>query len=200
MCSRRTDGSGDHAAVTASEWFPGEGRNAEEEEFLAQLRAQAVARGLADVLPPATHSHAWTDVPLVVCAMVPGMSDGDGDVALQVGWAAAEPAGPLFVGEWNGEHDYLIDGWDRVDIHVPGTEATPARMADLAYEWLVEQLRHPVVRLDWDSGTGSPRSEWYFADSGRRLWDDGFRRRRSLRRPWRWVDPRPEPDRVTRLR
>lgn len=183
-----------------SEWFRGAGRSAVEDAFLGQLRRRAATSGLLDVEPAATHVHVLGDIPLVVCVKVPGMADADGQVALQVGWDAAASDDPLFVGEWTGEHDFVIDGWDQVDIDVTGVEPTPGQMADRAFEWLTDQLRHPVVRLDWDSGTGSPRSEWYLADTGRRLWEDGFRRRRSLRRPWRRVDPRPEPDRVTRLR
>ncbi|WP_448626331.1 hypothetical protein [Geodermatophilus sp. URMC 64] len=56
----------------ASLWFPGEGRNEDDEAFLAELRACADARGLVDATPADSTLFTWEYV-LVLLVEVPGL-------------------------------------------------------------------------------------------------------------------------------
>jgi hypothetical protein len=64
-----------------------------------------------------------------------------------------------------------------------------ADLADSTFEWLTEQLRRPVRRLEFPTPTGGVQVRWPFADTSDELCRAGgwFRRRR---RPTRVVQVR----------
>ena len=169
------------------EWFPGEGRHADDEAFLARLRTRAAAEGVADA--DAGSSWAGDAGGLVAaCVRVPGAPVEGVAPDLQVG-LARDTTGWVLVGQWSTS-DHVLDLPQSIDIS--DLSRTPEGLADRAFEWLVGQLARPVERLEWTAGRWSPRIELRLGDPDELLalpssgWP--FRRRRG------------EPDRVTRLR
>ena len=126
-----------------SQWFPGEGRNADDEAFLAELRSLASVRGLADVRPEDTGTSIYAEQWVVARARVPRLPAG-ADVELQVGSGAGHPVVPPLVACWE-THGFLLDQWEEVK----GNESTSTELADRAFRWMSEQLERPVSRRDW---------------------------------------------------
>ena len=187
MCVRRGDRTGDHAGVTTSEWFPGEGRNADDEAFLTELRRLAARSGLADVRPEATgtevHKWGW----LVVWAGVPRLEAGDADPQLQVGFDADAGVSPL-VATWE-TYGFLLDNWDEL---VPaGGAGPPVDMAGRAFDWLSRQVRRPVELATWNRWRRRAVRMWRLADTGELITGDYASFRLAERRP---------PDLLRRLR
>ena len=151
-------------------WFPGEGRNADDEAFLSELRALTDASGLADVPSAATGVSIWRDPAdrgwLVAWVRVPGLPE-DADVQLQVGFDVSNPEVESLVACWE-THGYLLDQWEAQSVPVQD----PGAMAHQAFVWFQQQLRRPVVRLDFPRRWRSEVSEWRLADSGQVLWAD----------------------------
>jgi hypothetical protein len=134
-----------------SAWFPGEGRDPDDEAFLTELRARASTWGLADVSPEDTFvvedEWGW----LVACVSVPGLDAGDARPELQVGFVLARAGVPPLVATWE-THGHLLGNWDELDL---GTRSpTPAGMADRTFAWLDEQLRRPVELVTWRTWRG----------------------------------------------
>jgi hypothetical protein len=175
------------AGVTTAEWFPGEGRRADDEAFLARLRSRAGAEGLVDVVPESTWALEASGI-TAACVRPPGLPVGRPAPVLQVG--LARPARErILLGAWE-TWGYVLDLPEIIDItHV---SPTPEGLADRAFRWLVEQLGRPVERLEWTSGRWPPRIELRLRhpDEPLALQRSGwpFRRRRAA------------PNRVVRLR
>ena len=169
------------------DWFPGEGRHADDEAFLARLRARAAAAGVGD----AEVGSSWAGDAgglVAACVRVPGAPVEGVAPDLQVG-LARDTTGWVLLGQW-ALSDHVLDLPETIDIdHVP---RTPEGLADRAFDWLVGQLARPVERLEWTSGHRPPRIELRLRDPDELLalprsgWP--FRRRPG------------EPERVTRLR
>ena len=176
--------------MTAAEWFPGEGRNAEEEAFLAELRALAAQQGLPDVRPDDTTLHAspGDGEPLILSFSVPGLPPTKADPTLQVGFSLSWSE-PFLAGTWE-VYGYLFDLFE--DIDIAGVERTPEAFARRAFEWLHEQLRRPVELHEWTSGPWPPRMEWRLQDPDEPLV--------LLRSGWPFRRRRGTPDRSVRLR
>jgi hypothetical protein len=184
----RAGGRGERSCRVTSEWFPGAGRNADDEVFLAELRALAESWGLADVRPEATavRTHRWGW--LVVCARVPRLDAGDADPQLQVGFDLSDSATPPLVATWETD-GFLLDSWN--DLSHPSP--TPTGMAEAASAWMGEQLRRPVERRTWETRRlrrRSTYSAWFLADTERLL----------CQHPERLRSPRGVPEWVQRLR
>jgi hypothetical protein len=171
-------------------WFPGEGRNADDEAFLGELRTLALHEGLADVRPEDTTIHSTPEgaEPLILYFRVPGLPPSKADPTLQIAfsWSGSDP---FLVGTWE-VHGYLLDLFD--DIDTSGVERTPEAFARRAFEWLHEQLRRPVELHEWTVGSRPPRREWRLLDPEEPLV--------LLRSGWPFRRRREEPDRVVRLR
>lgn len=168
--------------MTTSEWFPGEGRNADDEAFLARLRARAADDGLVD----AERESSWAGDAggiLAVCVRAPGLPMDGPAPMLQVGLDLGDPErGALLLGAWE-TWDYVLDV-PRV-IAIDDVPHTPEGLADRAYEWLHAQLSRPVERREWKAFLGRPRSQWRFADDGEVIcWTGSRLRRRGA--PDRW--------------
>jgi hypothetical protein len=160
-----------------SEWFPGEGRNADDEAFLAELRRLALSAGLADVGPDDTGTAIWEDETgagwVVAWIRIPGLPR-DADPQLQVGFNLNGREMESLVATWE-THGFLLDNWDELS----GFERDSVGAARRAFEWVSEQLCRPVVRLDWSRRWGPDRSEWLLADTGLMLWSEFASRRPS---------------------
>ncbi|MGY1601478.1 hypothetical protein [Geodermatophilus sp. SYSU D00815] len=158
-------------------WFPGP----DGDPFLTALRAEVARTGLRDVEPAATHVHTGGDG-LAVCAVVPGVSDADADVALRL-----DRVDGSLAGRWTDECHDPDAGAALREI---AAERSPEDAARRAVPWLLEQLARPVERLEW-TARGRPQVQWRFADTGERLWGHDLRGRfgRTI-----------EPERVVRLR
>ena len=97
--------------MTAAEWFPGEGRNADDEAFLAELRSHAAGRGLADVRPEDIGTSIYADdaeLWVVAWLDVPRLDAGDAQPQLQVGFDLSDPGLEPLVATWE-THGYLLD-------------------------------------------------------------------------------------------
>ena len=174
--------------MTASEWFPGEGRNADDEAFLAELRRLAARSGLVDVRPEATGTavHKWGWV--VAWARVPGLEAGDADPQLQVGFDASDAGVPPLVATWE-TYGFLLDNWD--ELVATGGAGTPVDMAGRAFDWLGTQVRRPVEVATWNRWHRRAVRMWRLADTGELITGDYA----SLR-----LDERKPPDLAKRLR
>ena len=114
--------------MTAARWFAGEGRDAEHEAFLAQLRTRAEHEGLVDVAERDTRvlisSSGYSE--LVVGVRPPGFPATGPAPVLQVGYT--DDDGRL----------YLLGGWETFGVvldpptHYEAADpvATPADLAD----------------------------------------------------------------------
>jgi hypothetical protein len=171
-----------------SEWFPGDGRTPEGQDFLGELRARAAAWGLADVRAPdtGTASDRWGW--LVAYARVPGVRDGEADLQLQVGFGLAATAAPL-VAAW-GTDGVLLDRW--AELGLSGYDSSPAGMARRTYDWFTEQLLRHVERLSWRTRRNRTTSLWRLADGEGPIWAERAARRR--------LDRGTRPDDVVRVR
>jgi hypothetical protein len=174
--------------VTTSEWFPGEGRNAEEDTFLAEFRLLAEAGGLVDLRPEDTEVIALGAFrPLVLCARVPRLPVEPARPTLQVGfeWHSDDP--PFLVGTWES-WGYLLDQFE--DIDISEVEPTPGQLSRRAFEWMASQLRRPVEQRTWQRHFGRQSMEWRLSDTDELItWGGSWL-------PW----ARKAPSRVERLR
>jgi hypothetical protein len=173
--------------MTTARWFAGEGRDAEHEAFLAQLRTRAEHDGLVDVAPRDTRvlisSSGYSD--LVVGVRPPGLPATGPAPVLQVGYTDDDG------------RSYLLGGWETFGVVLdPATHyeaadpvATPADLADSAFEWLAEQLRRSVHRLEFPTLIGPVQMRWQFSDTSEELCRTGA-----------WLRRRRIPDRVCQLR
>jgi hypothetical protein len=82
-------------------WFPGEGRNPDDEAFLAELRRLAATSGLADATPADTRVYAWDA--LVVLVAIPKLQDLTARPMLEV----VSRGSQLMVGVET--YDHLVD-------------------------------------------------------------------------------------------
>lgn len=157
-------------AAVSSDWFLGEGRNADDEAFLAELRSLATDRGLVDVRPEDTWTSVYADdaeIWLVAGLDVPGLDAGDAGPQLQVGFDLSDPAIEPLVACWE-THGYLLDQWESL----PARDATPRAMAARAFDWMAEQLGRPVLRRDWARLWRRDISEWVLGDTDQLLWSN----------------------------
>jgi len=163
----------------AAQWFPGEGRNADDETFLSRLRTRARKEGLVDVSPEETavlvSSTGYSD--LVISVRPPGLPVTGPAPVLQAGYTDDDG------------HLYLLGGWETFGFVLdPPTffepappAATPADLADSAFDWLAEQLRRPVRQLEFPALVGGVQVRWQFADTSEELCRLGaWPRRRRL--------------------
>lgn len=185
----------EHQHVTHTEeaaWFQGsEGRSEDQRRFLAALRHHASEWPLPDFLPEdRTLAHGWAAI-AVVELVVPGLQSAPVDV-LEVVYDD-HPGQSLLTGTW-GQSKYPLDGpapHPQEDLYVGGLRADPETYASWASEWLLHQLRRPLVRRDWAQGGLAVASTWQLPDTGRILARTGISIRRRLRR---------SPSREVRLR
>jgi hypothetical protein len=188
MRVRRDDRAADHAAVTDSEWFPCEGRTADDQAFLTELRRLVARSGLADVRPEGTgttvHTWGW----LVAWARVPGLEAGDADPQLQVGFGRSDGLVPPLVATWE-THGFLLGNWD--ELVAAGRAGPPVAVAGQAFDWLSRQVRRPVELATWNRRRRKAVRLWRLADTGELITGDHAGFRLAERRP---------PDLVVRLR
>ena len=148
-----------------SEWFPGKGRDADDEAFLAELRGCAETRGLVDANPEDTTLHVWEHT-LIVLVAVPGLQDLTEKPTLEV---ICDPhSGPpsMMVGcETDG---YVADAYEELDL--AGAELTPPGLARSAFGWFDAQLRRPMEKAIWRSWWRE-RCVVRFADTGEPVWE-----------------------------
>jgi hypothetical protein len=168
----------------ASQWFPGAGRNAEDEQFLAGLRSGVEVAGLVDVTPDGTTLLVW-ETALVVLVEIPCLQDAEARPTLEIVWSL-EPDPTLMCG--CETYGYVADSYDAMDL--AGVERTPSALGRHASGWFAAQLRRPVEELVWSTWRGE-RSLVRFADDGEPIWWDSGAWRRQERRPDRVVDRRP---------
>ncbi|TYP89033.1 hypothetical protein [Blastococcus xanthinilyticus] len=178
-----------------TQWFGGQpGRNEAETAYLARLREE-VGGWTLDGLSP---GHTWAadiGLPLYIDIDVPGLSELRRP--LQVGFwtggpSAGRSGGYVLQGVWGDDHpldDH--DGNSPECLTVIGVDATPEQHATWAAEWLLRQLRRPVVREDWLRDGRVVAATWRLSDTGTVLARQGSSPRRLLRRA---------PDRVTEVR
>jgi hypothetical protein len=161
-----------------SEWFPGEGRDADHAAFLAQLRNRARQDGLVDVTSEETavfiSSTGYSD--LVVGVRPPGLPSTGPAPVLQAGYTDDDGSFYL-LGGWE-TFGFVLDPPTRYELADPA--ATPVDLADSTFEWLTEQLRRPVRRLEFPTLIGGVQVRWQFADTSEGLCRTGpwLRRRR----------------------
>lgn len=160
-------------------WFPGPGRDADHDAFLARLRESASREGLVDVAPGDTavliSVTGYSD--LVVGVRAPGLPTAGPEPMLQAGYSHDE--GTLYLeGAWS-THGYVLDPPTLFEPAPPG--ASPVDLADGAFGWLTQQLRRPVERLEFPTLVGRPQQRWRFADTGEELCRTGGRPRRRRR-------------------
>jgi hypothetical protein len=143
------------------EWFPGGGRNPDDEAFLVEMRALADRSGLVDVDPEATAVIRLPDV-LALQVQPPGLPTSGPAPMLRLGFDLSDEDAFL-VGGWE-TWAYVLDDAD--DIDVAGIEHTAPALAVRAHRWFVEQLSRPVERATWRSLIGPPRCHYRLADTG----------------------------------
>lgn len=170
-------------------WFGTEtGRNAEEAEFLGELRRLARAWDIAD-LDPDEHTSAEVFLaPLYTGCDVPGVTVKRNNLQLAY-WTGSEH---WLQGEWGT--DYLLDdhtGNSPECLTVRGVTASPSEIARFAADWMRTQLQRPLVREEWMRGEAVIATRWRFLDTGHVLAREAISLRRLLRRP---------PDRVVPIR
>jgi hypothetical protein len=167
-----------------SEWFAGDGRDENEEVFLAELRGCAETHGLLDATPEDTALHVWDGAALFAVIALPGLQDDAVKPVLEVAARFAGEPGLMCGVE---THGYLADAYDLMDL--AGVDRTPRALGRHAFEWFTQQLRRPVERATWTTWLGT-RSLIRFVDDGELIsWDVAAHRRRDR-----------VPDRVVRLR
>jgi hypothetical protein len=178
-----------------TEWFGGvPGHDDAEAAFLEHLRREAGGWDVEDVSPALTSS-VYIGLPLYADIDVPGLAEPARP--LQVGFWTGGPwagrsGGYVLQGVWGDDHpldDH--DGNDPECLTVIGVDASPQQHATWAAEWLLRQLRRPVVREEWLRDGQVVASTWRLSDTGTVLAREGASPRRLLRRP---------PDRVTTVR
>jgi hypothetical protein len=168
------------------ESFPGNGRDEDDEAFLAELRACAEARGLVDATPKDTLLLVWESA-LVALVEVSRLQDIPAKPTLEV--VSDIRRSPELWSGWE-TYGYLTDADEKMDL--TEVELTPRALARHAFGWFQAQLRRPVEQHGWTSGPWPPRVEVRLREPDELLdvrrsgWP--FRRRRS------------SPDRLVRLR
>ena len=155
-----------------SPWFPGEGRTADDEAFLAALRSAADEHGLVDANPAGTGCAAWDDA-LVLTVEVPAVQDTKGKPVLEI--LLTRGAEPELRGGVE-THGWLTENAEPLDA-LAG-ERTPAALGQHAFDWFTTQLRRPVERATWRTRLGE-RTVVRFADDGEPLWGATPRRLRG---------------------
>ena len=158
--------------MTASEWFPGEGRNADDEAFLSELRACAEDRGLVDATPQDTSLHVWESA-LVALVAVPRLQEIPAQPTLEI--VSDLRRGPDLMCGWETD-GYLTDSCDPLDL--TGVEPTPRALARHAFGWFEAELRRPVERVTWRTWRGE-RSLVRYADTREPVWGHLSRRLRD---------------------
>lgn len=163
----------------SSDWFSGEGHDADHQAFLTRLRDRARHDGLEDAEPGDTQvliaSPSTRDV--VVGVRAPGLPTTGPEPLLQAGFARDDQGIPYLMGAWES-FGFVLDPptfWEPAD---PG--ASPSDLADRVFEWLTEQLRRPVELWEFPALLGRAQKHWRFADTGELLCRSGgwFRRGR----------------------
>ena len=149
--------------MTAAEWFPGKGRHAEDEAFLAELRACADARGLVDATPDDTTLYVW-EYALVVLVAVPRLQNGPEQPALEVVYDPRR--GSELMCGWE-TYNHLADSYDPMDL--AGVERTPGALARHAFGWFEAELRRPIEKATWRAWWGD-RSLVRYADTREPVW------------------------------
>ena len=165
------------------DWFPGDGRNDEEQAFLTELRSLATTNGLVDATPADTTLHVWEGT-LVVLVDPPRLRSCPMEPTLEV--VVHLGPTPFLASGWE-TNGYLADACDPMDLHE--VERSPHAFARVAYDWLDAELRRPLEEATWRSRWGGTVSLVRYADTGEPVW--GHLSRRQRNRP---------PDEVTRLR
>jgi hypothetical protein len=114
-------------------WFPGEGRNADDEAFLGELRTLALHEGLADVRPEDTTIHSTPEgaEPLILYFRVPGLPPSKADPTLQIGFS------------WSGSDPFLVGTWE-----VHGTDARGLRETSIRVVARAAEAACRVARVD----------------------------------------------------
>ena len=178
-----------------TEWFGGvPGRGDAKAAFLEQLRREANGWYQEDVTPSLTSS-LYIGQPLYADIDVPGLTEPARQ--LQVGFWRGGPwggqsGGYVLQGAWGDDHpldDH--DGNDPECLTVIGVQATPESHATWAAQWLLRQLRRPVVREEWLRNGQVVAHTLRLSDTGTMLARHGSSPRRLFRRP---------PDQVTQIR
>lgn len=167
-----------------SPWFPGAGRNAPDEFFLASVRAEVDVVGFADATPEHTSLHVW-DTALVLLVEIPGLQDSKASPTLEV-ICGLQRAPTLMCG--CETYGYLADIYEEMDLS--GVERVPSALGRAAAGWFGNQLRRPVEELIWSTWRGE-RSLVRFADTAETIWWDVGTWRRRDRRPDRVIVRRP---------
>lgn len=170
--------------IVVSPWFPGAGRDAEDESFLASLRAEVGAVGLADATPENTSLHVW-DTALVLLVEIPGLQDAEACPTLEV-VCNLQRVPTLMCG--CETYGYLAETYDEMDL--AGVERLPSALGQQAARWFTDQLRRPVEEIIWFTWRGE-RSLVRFADTAEPIWWDSGAWRRRNRRPDKVVERRP---------
>lgn len=183
------------AADDETEWFGGvPGRDDAEAAFLDQLRREASGWDQEDVTPSLTGS-LYIGLPLYVDIDVPGFTKPARH--LQLGFWTGGPwagrsGGYVLQGAWGGNHLLdLHDGDDPECLTVIGLQASPESHAVWAAQWLLRQLRRPIVREEWLLNGQVVAHTCRLSDTGTVLSRHGSSPRRLFRRP---------PDQVTQIR
>lgn len=179
-----------------AQWFAGaDGRNESEVRFLAAMRDAAHEWSVQDLRPGDTGALSGM-TPLMVLVDVPGLPSGVMRVLQVAYWTDGpwiEPSGcGGLQGTWGGQ--YLLDDYDAADsenLTVVGVDAQPEAFATWAVEWLIRQLRRPVLREEWLTAGEISAAVWRLTDTGRILGREGASLKRALKRP---------PDRSLRAR
>jgi hypothetical protein len=174
----------------ASEWFPGKGRNEDDEAFLARLRQRADDEGVGDALPEDTAvAEWWEDEDLVPCVEVRRLGTDEARPTIQACIQRWDEGEPRLVTAWE-TYGHLLDaqGLDPM----PTGELSPVGRADVVFNWLVDQLRRPVELWAWDSRWRRTARMWRLADDGNVICADP--------RAYQLVNRGRTPDRISRLR
>jgi hypothetical protein len=161
---RKGRAAADHAEVADGEWFPGEGGSADDEAFLAELRACADARGLVDATPDDTILHAWEGT-LVVLVAAPRLRHRPEQPTLEVIVQFGREPTTLCSG-WE-TYGYLTDSCEPMDL--AGVDLEPRALARHAFEWFEAELRRPLECVTWRTWRGE-RSVVRYADTGAPVW------------------------------
>jgi hypothetical protein len=160
------------------------GHTAEDARYLARLD-DLLPSALAGLADPSEVGSLWYGG-VLVWLTVPSVPDGEMPVinnTLQVSYSAGS-----LRAYWGCSHL-----WDDYDEHDPEHlaretgELPPEAVADMAANWLTQQLRRPLVRQEWDRGPLGPAVRWVLADSGTERGGRGWLFRRRHRPPDRTV-------------
>jgi hypothetical protein len=164
----------------SSMWFTGDApRTDAEATFLGRIRAPGWQWSSLGLTPENTSVLAVI-VPLLVIVDVRCLPKGLNQ--LEVGYWPPDRTEPNLQAERSD--GYLLDNGGHSDeLSVGGMTVDPRTAADLAAQWLRDQLSRPVARDDWLARSGRVvASTWRLPDNGRVLAREGSWSRRTFRR------------------